>query len=70
MIARKLIYLQHNHLLIQTGKHHLSPFKKTLMKNERTIGLLLIAGAIGVFIPYTILSITFEYPAYYDRIQA
>jgi hypothetical protein len=32
------------------------------MKKEKTIGLLLIAGAIGVFIPYTILSMTFEYP--------
>jgi hypothetical protein len=32
------------------------------MKKEKTIGLLLIVGAIGVFIPYTILTITFEYP--------
>jgi hypothetical protein len=32
------------------------------MKKEKTIGLLLIAGAIGVFIPYTILTMTFEYP--------
>ena len=32
------------------------------MKQEKTIGLLLIAGAIGVFIPYTILTMTFEYP--------
>jgi len=32
------------------------------MRNERTIGLLLILGAIGVFIPYTILTIIFEYP--------
>jgi Domain of unknown function (DUF4386) len=32
------------------------------MKREKTIGLLLIAGAIGVFIPYTILTMTFEYP--------
>jgi hypothetical protein len=32
------------------------------MKPEKTIGLLLIAGAIGVFIPYTILTMTFEYP--------
>lgn len=32
------------------------------MKKEKTIGFLLIAGAIGVFIPYTILSMTFEYP--------
>ena len=35
---------------------------KTHMKQEKTIGYLLIAGAIGVFIPYTILTITFEYP--------
>jgi hypothetical protein len=33
------------------------------MKKEKTIGLLLIAGAIGVFVPYTILTMTFEYPA-------
>ncbi|MEP7108139.1 MAG: DUF4386 domain-containing protein [Ferruginibacter sp.] len=32
------------------------------MKIEKTIGYLLITGAIGVFIPYTILTITFEYP--------
>lgn len=32
------------------------------MPTYRTIGLLLIIGAIGVFIPYTILTITFEYP--------
>lgn len=32
------------------------------MKNNKTIGWLLIAGAIGVFIPYTMLTITFEYP--------
>lgn len=32
------------------------------MKKEKTIGFLLIIGAIGVFIPYTILTMTFEYP--------
>jgi hypothetical protein len=32
------------------------------MKKEKTIGLLLIAGAIGVFVPYTVLTMTFEYP--------
>jgi hypothetical protein len=32
------------------------------MKNEKIIGRLLILGAIGVFIPYTLLTITFEYP--------
>jgi len=32
------------------------------MNPEKTIGWLLIIGAIGVLIPYTILSITFEYP--------
>jgi len=32
------------------------------MKNEKTIGWLLIIGATGVFIPYTILTIIFEYP--------
>lgn len=32
------------------------------MKAEKSIGWLLIAGAVGVFIPYTILTIIFEYP--------
>ena len=32
------------------------------MKAEKMIGILLIAGAVGVFVPYTILTITFEYP--------
>ena len=32
------------------------------MKAEKAIGYLLISGAMGVFIPYTILTITFNYP--------
>ncbi len=32
------------------------------MKTEKTIGILLIIGAIGVLIPYTILTIIFDYP--------
>ena len=32
------------------------------MKPEKAIGYLLISGAVGVFIPYTILTITFNYP--------
>ena len=32
------------------------------MKIEKVIGLLLILGAVGVFIPYTILTIIFDYP--------
>jgi len=32
------------------------------MKTEKTIGYLLITGAVGVFIPYTILTMTFNYP--------
>ena len=32
------------------------------MKSEKIIGYLLIAGAIGVLVPYTLLTITFEYP--------
>jgi Domain of unknown function (DUF4386) len=32
------------------------------MKSEQLIGVLLMAGAVGVFIPYTILTVTFEYP--------
>jgi len=32
------------------------------MMSEKKIGWLLIVGAIGVFIPYTILTMTFEYP--------
>jgi len=32
------------------------------MRTEKIIGLLLIFGAIGVFIPYTVLTIIFDYP--------
>jgi hypothetical protein len=32
------------------------------MKTSKTTGWLLIAGAVGVLIPYTILSMIFEYP--------
>jgi hypothetical protein len=32
------------------------------MKPEKTIGYLLISGAVGIFIPYTILTIIFNYP--------
>ena len=32
------------------------------MRTEKTIGILLILGAVGVFIPYTILTIIFDYP--------
>jgi len=32
------------------------------MKREKTIGWLLITGAVGVLIPYTMLTIMFEYP--------
>ena len=32
------------------------------MKTEKAIGYLLISGAVGVLIPYTILTITFNYP--------
>lgn len=32
------------------------------MKKETTTGWLLLIGAIGVFIPYTLLTMTFEYP--------
>lgn len=33
------------------------------MKQEKTMGLLLITGAIGVLIPYTVLTHIFDYPA-------
>ena len=32
------------------------------MRTEKLIGILLILGALGVFIPYTILTIIFDYP--------
>jgi len=32
------------------------------MKAEKTIGYLLISGAVGVFVPYTLLTLTFNYP--------
>jgi hypothetical protein len=37
-------------------------YSQLKMKKEKTIGLLLLVGAIGVFIPYSILTATFEYP--------
>ena len=37
-----------------------NPTKTT--NREKTIGLLLITGAVGVLIPYTILTIIFDYP--------
>lgn len=36
--------------------------ENTTFKTEKTIGILLIVSGILLFIPYTILSITFEYP--------
>ena len=36
--------------------------ENVLFKTEKTIGLLLITGGFFLFIPYTILSVTFEYP--------
>lgn len=36
--------------------------KTTHFKTEKTIGLLLILGALGVLIPYIILTIIFDYP--------
>ena len=47
---------------IQNLSKNIWQIKKVSMKIEKTIGLLLIAGAIGVFIPYTILGLNFEYP--------
>lgn len=32
------------------------------MKTEKTIGILLLIGALGVLVPYTILTIIFDYP--------
>jgi len=32
------------------------------MKRDKTIGTLLIVGAVGVMIPYTVLTLTFDYP--------
>lgn len=32
------------------------------MRTEKIIGILLILGAVGVFIPYTILTMIFDYP--------
>ncbi len=32
------------------------------MKSQKTIGILFILGAVGVFVPYTILTIIFNYP--------
>lgn len=32
------------------------------MKTDKTIGLLLIVGAVGVLVPYSILTLIFDYP--------
>lgn len=32
------------------------------MKNQRWVGIMLILGAVSVFIPYTLLTIIFDYP--------
>jgi len=32
------------------------------MKTDKLIGLLLISGAVGVLIPYTLLTMNFDYP--------
>ncbi|MBC7886747.1 MAG: DUF4386 domain-containing protein [Ferruginibacter sp.] len=37
------------------------------MKSEKTIGGLLVTGAIGVCIPYTVLTMSFEYPGILRR---
>ena len=34
----------------------------TGFKTEKTIGILLILGACLLFVPYTLLTITFDYP--------
>jgi Domain of unknown function (DUF4386) len=36
--------------------------ENSFFKAEKTIGWLLIAGAVGVLIPYTMLTIIFQYP--------
>ncbi len=36
--------------------------ENSFFKTEKTIGWLLIAGAVGVLIPYTMLTMIFEYP--------
>jgi hypothetical protein len=41
---------------------HLLTFKIQKMKKEKTIGILFILGAIGVLVPYIILTIIFDYP--------
>ncbi len=40
------------------------------MKREKIIGILLILGAVGVLIPYTILTIIFDYPDILRQAQA
>lgn len=45
------------------GTHHSEgTMEQNNMHTIRTAGWLMIAGAVGVFIPYTILTITFGYP--------
>ena len=42
--------------------HFIQILQNRFMRKEKTIGWLLIAGAVGVLIPYSILTIIFEYP--------
>src|SRR5262249_30421890 len=37
--------------------------KTTIMIIEKKIGILLLSGAIALLIPYTVLTVIFEYPA-------
>ncbi|MFN8349310.1 MAG: DUF4386 domain-containing protein [Spirosomataceae bacterium] len=36
--------------------------KNTTVSTEKIIGILLIIGALALFVPYTLLTITFDYP--------
>src|ERR1700750_1411004 len=46
----------HYHIFIS------ATLKPKLMRPGKVIGWLLIIGAVGVLIPYTILTISFDYP--------
>ncbi|MCY7352943.1 MAG: hypothetical protein LH606_20175 [Cytophagaceae bacterium] len=37
------------------------------MKTEKITGLLLIAGTVSLFVPYTLLTLEFDYPSTFSR---
>ena len=50
------------HLFYSYPFNRLFPFNLKAMRTEKIIGLLLIVGTLLLFVPYTILTVIFDYP--------